>query len=168
MWISKQEWLDSQQAQQHPVGTSGTIQWSTPWHSTLATGRTETFCGSSPAFLGLPLKHRFHPPARPLTTKKLSPPAWITCTWRGMAVHTCDMGGGCGKAGQCMVVWGASWAWPGRWESQPACSGLFPLEPCLEPRLGSTWLEAGQLHLSPFREGPSMGWRVVSTAWAGW
>lgn len=89
MWISKQEWLDSQEAQQHPVETNGTIQWSTPWHSTLATG-TETFCSSSPAFLGLPLSYHFYAPAGPLTKKKLFPPAWLSCFWRGMASVTLE------------------------------------------------------------------------------
>lgn len=89
MWISKQEGLGSQEAQQHPVETNGTIQWSTPWHSTLATG-TETFCSSSPAFLGLPLSYHFYAPAGPLTKKKLSPPGRLSCFWRGMASVTLE------------------------------------------------------------------------------
>lgn len=84
----QQEWLDTQEAQQHPVGTNGPVRWSTPWRSVLAPGWTETFCGESPAFLSLPLRHHFCPQARPLTTKKLSPPAQLTHMGRGMAVHT--------------------------------------------------------------------------------
>lgn len=118
--------MDTWEAQQHAVGTNGPVQWSTPWHLMLATGWTKTFCGESPAFLSLPLRHHFYPQARPLTTKLL-PTAQLIHIGRGMAMHTrVTLEEPMGR--QASAWWsGASRAWLESWVSQPACSVLFPI-----------------------------------------